>query len=560
MKKYAILTSILALAACGGGSGGGYVVDTPIVPDNISNSGYVPTGTTKDDAISLPTQIVTNKEEVIEYVESRIGAPEAKGGAQTSRAAKITLNNIDGWTIDERYTRAVNALVQMEQVLGKLVDLVAGSDDQLNSYVAQNEDAVKNALKLIGDKSDVSGVDNAQSAEALVEIFQKHEIHSHEDLRDKKDHVVPQAKIHKIDDINFTVADFEGQTRQMKLKTENGKIVGISDAEWGPEGFAVTGRVGTTNEFQKTIYSYVWTFENSTVDVYSANKNLSRDEFRQMAIDRIEEKRAHEKQKCEELPDSCYQDYEEHYDKLVKQLMDDDFTYKNDGELSLTQNIESMGKSAGLKYSDFGLLHKNLDVFAYESNEKWIQKQADPYAGGYDDMKISKDDMSGKMVFSGDAVVSVSRLDYEITPDGNSWSENGDNLMLVTKSSDAKLTFNDGNSRLEMKFPDYYTIAIDDKDNTIAFSDGDKVDENIRFSDYAHNNTVLMEHKWHSINKLTQGMFNTDYYGDNGTPSEAVSTFGYSEIIEPYGEENGSLKCDNCHDINMLGAFGGVKK
>ena len=39
MKKIAILTSILALAACGGGSGGGGSDATPVVPNTPSIGG-----------------------------------------------------------------------------------------------------------------------------------------------------------------------------------------------------------------------------------------------------------------------------------------------------------------------------------------------------------------------------------------------------------------------------------------------------------------------------------------------------------------------------------------
>ena len=65
MKKFAILTSLLALTACGGGSGGGDVVPAsdPIITQDMINTGRV-----------AQSQDLQKKLDTIKYVEDNLGS------------------------------------------------------------------------------------------------------------------------------------------------------------------------------------------------------------------------------------------------------------------------------------------------------------------------------------------------------------------------------------------------------------------------------------------------------------------------------------------------------
>ena len=118
MKKIAMLTSLLALTACGGGSVGGNRGDSLIEPIRVAAKYTI----TQDRAS------VTR----VDYVLRNIP------------------NAYDNATDDEKAEIAKNLLDVMHKTISDLISLQENEnrDDGLNSYIAEHKTAVKNALLL----------------------------------------------------------------------------------------------------------------------------------------------------------------------------------------------------------------------------------------------------------------------------------------------------------------------------------------------------------------------------------------------------------------------------
>ncbi len=147
MKKIVILTSLLALAACGGGSGGGNGGTPGIAPQPV----FVPTEDTVGNSNSKITRMVSNSEhQVALFVSNKLGADaESVGlGNTTGRGATTrgafsysapTTGNLDYDTAAE--------LVAMAEWLNK-------SDTSADDIIAefnQDKNKIKAALKLMDD-------------------------------------------------------------------------------------------------------------------------------------------------------------------------------------------------------------------------------------------------------------------------------------------------------------------------------------------------------------------------------------------------------------------------
>lgn len=155
-----------------------------------------------------------------------------------------------------------------------------------------------------------------------------------------------------------------------------------------------------------------------------------------------------------------------------------------------TGELVMFGKNQKLKYADFGYYDGTLT-----KDDKTIVGR-DYLAGGYELKHVDKDNLSGQtMTFTGTAVASVF---------------DGDTATRQDMQDDtATLTFNDGTETLDMHFDDWYNVKV--SDGGIEFT-GTPTDENLTFTE-------------------SQGHVNFDanYYGDNGTPTEATARFDYVE-------------------------------
>ncbi len=194
---------------------------------------------------------------------------------------------------------------------------------------------------------------------------------------------------------------------------------------------------------------------------------------------------------------------------------------------SLPQSVkmDSLGKSVGLKYSDFGKVDCNL------GNEKEYMA----YYGGYKQLETTAQDLpqvDTEMNFEGKSVAIVS---------AESWNENTDDESDKEKifNGSMNLNFKDGKETLTADFTDWHkiTVASDTAnvgDYTFAFEGTPKN------ADFAFTDAI-------------SGTADIKYYGENlKKPDEVVGSAYFGEYREDL---------DGTHiyiDAEM--AFGGVRK
>jgi len=192
MKKLTILTSVLALAACGGGSGGGGDYGEIIQPIRTNAETFYVSSDAADDA-------------KINYVASKI--PNVYG-TETDRTAKLNIAN--------------TYLAKMHNIVQQYINLYGSSD--LSTFIENNRDDVGEALKLFW--SDCSG----DCTDIITYISQ-----SSLDNFEKTHGMIPGE---------MTPSDMLFNSGDVTLSFEDGKLVSI--------GF-FDGNVIASNNFSETI-------------------------------------------------------------------------------------------------------------------------------------------------------------------------------------------------------------------------------------------------------------------------------------------------------------------
>ena len=195
----------------------------------------------------------------------------------------------------------------------------------------------------------------------------------------------------------------------------------------------------------------------------------------------------------------------------------------------------SFGKDVELRYSDFGYLAV-IDSATGEEQQHVV------FMGGYDDAKkIDKEDINASTTFNGSATVSVVAV--------RGGEDSGKFLNLDT--SDARLVFNQEGSTLTANFDNWYDIEYTESgDNkSIAFSNyhNNNGDDDFRMISDTGSGVVLDNSAFNKLNSEIH------YYGDNGTPSEAVGLIQMRDC--------GGVACTNNYneeqEVRMNLGFGG---
>lgn len=548
MKKYAILTSVFALTACGGGSGHHH---SPITPDN---NPIVGEETTLPEVFkSLPAQ-VDNKAEVVAYVESRLGtdyydvpADDAATDADTGRHA--TTRNAAAnsgrrvLTLDEKYAQARAKLDAMNDTLSKML---AQSDTE--KFVSDNKTKVEEALKLFGLEINVGDaiekiVEKCKDVtkEALEQVKQRHELATQ-----------------KISDIDFLVATPSSAGTQSIVKLtmdKQNKISGISiiDDIDDPDTAAVATRIGDTTVFRlPRVYGYVlpniWNetggkFEQLSFDVY---EDLSLEEIKKNFL--VECERVCDDMGCDDKERQALKDK---INKLTAADRNAEIEGFNTGFIATSEqsdiDVYTQGDKLGMKYADFGYVIANTN--RRMDNESADETTYEAFAGGYDVKRIDKQNLSDEMVFAGRAVGGVRYETLHWADEGNEW----DSKPLST--DDAKLTFKDGTETLNMNFADsgWYDVTVTSKDgkSDIVFAKESQVDgENYKFRETSVSDFTSRTDGYEDDGVI--GKFRTDYYGDGGKPSEATAIVGFRETS--WNDDDTGI------EVEFSGAFGGKLK
>ena len=194
---------------------------------------------------------------------------------------------------------------------------------------------------------------------------------------------------------------------------------------------------------------------------------------------------------------------------------------------SLPQSVkmDSLGKSVGLKYSDFGKMDCNL------GNEKEYMA----YYGGYKGLETTAQDLpqvDTEMNFEGKSVAIVS---------AESWNENTDDESYKEKifKGSMNLNFKDGKETLTADFTDWHKITVT--------SDTTNVGE------YTFTFEGIPTDSDFTLTNNATGHADIKYYGENlKKPDEVVGT---AYVSEYKGNSNGVST-----DVSAEMAFGGIRK
>ena len=218
MKKFAILTSILALTACGGGSGGsGAPGGDVIIPPSDA---FVPQEDTVAESNAVLTSMVSNSEyQVTLYVSNKLG----------DDAESVGLGNITGRGANARAPFTPNSSGTMDYDRAtELVDMAEWlnrSDTTADDIIAEfNKDRnkIKAALKLMDDMYCFVGGDANETARRILETRESHAFDKPlDDLLDK-------TEVFNLKDVMFDTVEGGRITRlKFNVNPQTGEVESI---------------------------------------------------------------------------------------------------------------------------------------------------------------------------------------------------------------------------------------------------------------------------------------------------------------------------------------------
>ena len=567
MKKIALLTSILSLAACGGGS-------APIFPENpiIPDTPFVDTVA---DSNSEITGMVSNSEyQVARYVAHKLGDYAADvnlSRVATTRGAFVPKTP----TGDTDYDTAR----ELVDLAAWLVDDTTSESDIVEMFNKSTLDKnkIKSALKLMDDMYCFVGGDATETARRIKDKdFEK----TLADLQQK-------TEIMTLDGVDL----YTSQGERLKFNVDkNGVIISYEYPDYLVHND--DGSVNFTRYDDDGEHEYPTEDDSDGLIMRQDNTNIF-----------VQENTIPLSTMNDEDPDANIVSIENITDvngDIIVKLYDEYISY---------------GKQLGLKYADFGIMKNDFKKATFaasglnEAGEQEVREFLDawgimitPFSGGYASKSISSEDMTalannGDITFTGTAFADVRYRD------GVAYNGNGIDVPLtddMMTDDNATLVFdNTGTQTLTADFSNnWYKIqAIQSADETnqlIVFgdrngdgdiNDDDRVtksfdvdgDGTIRTYDFTlatsaagltGDNDVMPEFddQGNPFSTDSESMsFTTGYYGDNNTPSEATATMRYSLDNSSDWEwvnDNGNWHHnDNGGDgnINVELGFGGTR-
>ena len=572
MTKYFILTSILSLAACGGGSGGDG--SAPIIPENpiIPDTPFVDTVA---DSNSEITGMISNSEyQVARYVAHKLGDYAADvnlSRTATTRGAFVPRSP----TGDADYDTARELI----DLAAWLVDDTTSESDIVEMFNKSTLDKnkIKSALKLMDDMYCFVGGDAVETARRIKDKdFEK----PLADLQQK-------TEIMTLDGVDL----YTSQGERLKFNVDkNGVIISYEYPDYLVHND--DGSVNFTRYDDDGKHEYPTEDDSDGLIMRQDNTNIF-----------VQENTIPLSTMNDEDPDANI--------VSIENIID----VNSDIIVKLHDEYISYGKQLGLKYADFGIMKNDFKKATFaasglnEAGKQEVREFLDawgimitPFSGGYASKSISSEDMTalannGDITFTGTAFADVRYRD------GVAYNGNGIDVPLtddMMTDDNATLVFdNTGTQTLTADFSNnWYKIqAIQSADETnqlIVFGDrngdGDINDDDritksfdvdgdgtIRTYDFTlatsasgltGDNNVMPEFddQGNPFSTDSESMaFTTGYYGDNNTPSEATATMRYSLDNSSDWEwvnDNGNWHHnDNGGDgnINVELGFGGTR-
>lgn len=542
MKKYAILTSVLVLTACGGGSGGGHGGSIPDGTPGVTEKPFMPAADTVATSNSQITGMVSNSEaQVVTYVVNKLGDDAESVGLNnaartaTSRGAFVPSASAG----DMNYDKA-KELMELAQWLGR-DDTSAEDITAMFNKSNSDKNKIKSALKLLDDMWCYVGGSADETARRILE-------HRAANKFEKPlDEIKEKSEILTLDGAELYTTPWADTLTRLKFNVnKNGRIESVEypDAdkilEQDPDADIDVGPIMRDGE----------------TAFFVSKDTLKKDEL------------------TDEDPDGNFVSPENVLGDVTMVFKDEYISY---------------AKELGLKYSDFGILKTDFKKATFNADaltpagQKELREFLDSwgvgieaFAGGYRDKEVDSNRMkelaqNGEIKFTGVAVADVRVRDEK------AYNGNGIDIPLTDaamRDNAATLVFDQtGTQTLTADFSkDWYKIqAIKNADGKNSFKaiggnggnderfhlpSNDKLANNIM--DSADGNVNDMGNpEYDAHNRM---VFKTGYYGNNKNPDEAVVLINYDyNPKDAINDGHGNMERDPDGSIHTIIGFGGKR-
>ncbi len=538
MKKLVLLTSVLALAACGGGSGGSGGTPAPIW--------HKDTVITKDMLDNIDTEQsreIVAKLQTIEYVENNLESIIDGGVLSTPSirsARSATINELDSGLalsdIESRYQHALEYFGVLNKVLG--TDINTSAEITVKDIkIAYSLSANKKYEDLTNDDLPFIDIDN-EDDETVITIdagFRETQIAI-------KENCIENDNLHKNtpEDILADIItpappykfDFSGKTFEYSEEYATGRVVfttnesgSITDIDFSLVDKFIDNSPDD-NRLTFIAYETCWKmpteFGSRDYHITTATEITTDEQLRELAIKDL---------KADADPEELDAALAYAENLTLKDVDIQKISYEGD--------LTFWGNQIGLKYSDIGDLKLIGTVITESGINTDIQITHMMIAGGDENRIIAKESLSpdNKYEFSGRAHAILTAKDDTKMSDNKG--------IKYINTSDAKLVFDatKGTETLTMDFTDWYDVEIS-KDNNDEFTakisndDNDEIDP--MFQEYDNNKTIV------------SATIDAKYYGAGATPEESIANFGLETWSQPESVIEGKT-------LSIQGVFGGVK-
>lgn len=471
MKKYFILTSVLALTACatGGGSGGG-------------NPGEIVTPSNYVDRVAQSnaniTGMISNSEyQVAKYVANKLG--DDAESVNLSRTATVRSafqpSNPKSGNID--YDTA-HELVELAAWLVNETTTEKDIADMFNESTL-NKNKIKAALKLMDDMYCFVGGSAEETAHRIKES----------DFEEQLSDLQQKTEVFDIENAKFFDTSMNSEDEYVSFGTDTNGQIDKMMYHWNEGGSDKTESVDrngpNTNIFTEHVYKYKvevasGTYYTDSLPIGQYTKQQIKNAF----ADAYEG----------EFSGSVFDEINNKIDSTDMQPIE----YVHNNVIDLQG--KNLPDSHKLRYSDFGY----TTILAKEISEPGDGDGDDNTVifGGYPDKEIEKLDTWKNLTFSGKAVAALGDV-----------HGNGNTTISTDNTATTLIIDKNGKETLTMPFNDWYTVKVEKPQGesyTISWDGTTNID-------YALDSSKSVDNK----------AFNIKYYGGASVPSEAVGGIGF---------------------------------